>query len=302
MPTLLQCLRLPTRRPKRPPRRLNPWRSSCIGGALILVALCACARLPSPQERYQHATALLASKSWSAHTVDAGTFRVAAFFPAPREPSALLTVYLEGDGLAWVANDIPSQDPTPANPVALRLALSQPDGAAAYLARPCQFQTGGHDPACGDSYWTGKRFSDEVVASTGMALDHVKKIFGASRLQLVGYSGGGAVAALVAAGRNDVVRIITVAGNLDTAAWVRHHGVTPLQGSRNPADAAARLKDIRQILFVGGNDAIVPADIAIAYASRFPPSDRPEIRTIGGFDHVCCWAEQWPRLWRTLDK
>jgi len=39
---------------------------------------------------------------------------------------------------AWLAVPRPSQDPTPVDPLALRLALVQPTGNAAYLARPCQ--------------------------------------------------------------------------------------------------------------------------------------------------------------------
>jgi hypothetical protein len=45
------------------------------------------------------------------------------------------------------------------------------------------------------------------------------------------------VASLVAARRHDVVRLVTVAGNLDHLAWTTLHGVSPLTGSLNPADA-----------------------------------------------------------------
>jgi hypothetical protein len=45
--------------------------------------------------------------------------------------------YQSGDGLAWLSSDVPSSDPTPLDPLALRLALAKPARNAAYLARPC---------------------------------------------------------------------------------------------------------------------------------------------------------------------
>ncbi|GAB2181920.1 hypothetical protein DLREEDagrD3_21430 [Denitratisoma sp. agr-D3] len=49
---------------------------------------------------------------------------------------------------------------------------------------------------------------------------------GARRLTLVGYSGG--AAALLAARCSDVVRLVTIAGNLDHRAWTRYHHITTL--------------------------------------------------------------------------
>jgi hypothetical protein len=44
------------------------------------------------------------------------------------------------------------------------------------------------------------------------------------------------VAALVAARRTDVDRLVTVAGNLDPTAWAVYQHIQPLTGSLNPAD------------------------------------------------------------------
>src|SRR3546814_2839304 len=65
--------------------------------------------------------------------------------------------------------------------------------------------------------WTSARFSDGVIVSMSDALDRLKEEAGASSLDLVGYSGGGGVAVLLAARRRDVVSIVTIAGNLDQA-------------------------------------------------------------------------------------
>ena len=139
--------------------------------------------------------------------------------PIPTKDKPVLTVYIEGDGLAWRTRSIPSTNPTPIDPVGLKLALAHPLGNAAYLARPCQY-VGGHTArGCDQSYWTNKRFAREVIESSNEALTTLKLEFGARHLQLVGYSGGGAVAALLAAKRDDVIRLVTVAGNLEHLAW-----------------------------------------------------------------------------------
>ncbi len=192
--------------------------------------------MPAPEERVAGAEQLAAQRGWQASVVAAGQFSLMAYLPRTINPSPTLTVYIEGDGLAWIGGSRPSDDPTPANPLALRLALAQPAGNAAYLARPCQY-AGRRDSACTDSYWTDRRFSREVVESTSIAIDALMLRFGADRLTLVGYSGGGAIAALVAAQRPDVVLLITVAGNLDHDNWTKHHNVLPLIGigeSRKP--------------------------------------------------------------------
>ena len=89
---------------------------------------------------------------------------------------------------------------------------------------------------------------------------------------------------------------MTVAGNLDTAAWTALHRVEPLSGSLNPADYWQHLQETPQLHWVGGNDPVIPTAISEAYRSRFPAAVRPEVHRIAEFDHVCCWVERWPEL------
>lgn len=260
-----------------------------------LLALGACANI-APQERRQHADTLAAAHGWQPLRLPAGNFVLAAYAPAKIAASDMLTIYIEGDGLAWLTRSQASSDPTPRNPVGLQLALRHPYGAAAYLARPCQYVEAQEAQACEQGYWTDRRFSPEVVSASNRAIDLLKQRASASRLTLIGYSGGGAVAALVAAKRQDVVRLITVAGNLDHRAWTALHRVPPLEGSLNPADAWAALQAIQQLHFVGGKDEIISVGVVESYLARFPPGHRPEMQIIPGFDHTCCWVEQWPDI------
>lgn len=262
----------------------------------LLPGLGGCLNL-SPELRRDNAEHMAAASGWQRVRLPAGRFVLAGYLPKniPAD-NATLTVYIEGDGLAWINASLVSLDPTPITPVGLAMALRHPKGAAAYLARPCQYVEGADTQGCSTQYWTTLRFAPEVVESTSQAIDLLKQQFQAKQLVLVGYSGGGAVAALVAARRHDVALLVTVAGNLDHRVWTGLHHATPLTGSLNPADAWPQLQGIPQLHFVGGKDRIVPPEVGKSFATHFPADRHPEIRMIPNFDHTCCWAEQWAEL------
>lgn len=258
----------------------------------LAMSLPACVSV-NPQERRANADNLAIAQQWKTVRLSAGRFVLAAYMPSLPVMNDTLVVYIEGDGFAWLTRSQPSDDPTPRNPIGLQMALRHGKGAVAYLARPCQYVDGKDARGCEVAYWTHRRFAPEVIEATSLAIDELKQSFGANKLVLVGYSGGGAVAALVAARRQDVAQLVTVAGNLDHLAWTILHRVPPLEGSLNPADAWETLQAIPQLHFVGGNDHNVSVQVANSYLARFPPQRRPEIQVIKGFDHTCCWADQW---------
>ncbi|MGZ7459548.1 alpha/beta hydrolase [Pseudomonas sp. Ma2-10] len=265
---------------------------------LVAYLVSACTTVPKPEARRQQAMALGKERGWQVMEIDTVPFRLLAIASPDITPAAELTVYLEGDGFAWMSGSQPSSDPTPLNPLALRLALAQPQGRAAYLARPCQYLAA--QPACAQRYWTDARFAKEVIASLGQALDELKARSGAQRLNLVGYSGGATLALLLAARRNDLREVITVAGNLDHALWTRYHRVRPLQNSLNPADELAALTRVHQLHLVGSEDRIVPPELVQAFVATLAPGTPVGLQVIEGYDHVCCWAEHWTKIWLTL--
>lgn len=276
-------------------------RGMLIVAVAVLAQLVACASVPTPAERSDHARQLAAERHWQGTTIATGTFELMSAAPASLVQGAVLTIYIEGDGLAWVSRHKASDDPTPRDPLALQMALAQPEGAAAYLARPCQY-VGSTSPHCERAYWTGRRFAEEVVASTSSAIDTLKQRASARSVILVGYSGGGTIAALVAARRHDVERLVTVAANLDVRAWTDAHKLAPLTGSLDPADAVDALARIPQHHFAGADDRVVPPSLTEGYAARFAENTRPTVTVEPGFDHHCCWVEHWPALWREANR
>jgi pimeloyl-ACP methyl ester carboxylesterase len=169
----------------------------------------------------------------------------------------------------------------------------------AYLARPCQYLDAAGDPSCQPEFWTSHRFAPEVIAATDQALTTLLALTSTSSLQLVGYSGGGAVAALVAAQRDDVVGLRSVAGNLDHQLWTARHRVDPLAGSLNPVAVAARLRGLPQLHFVGGKDKVVPAVLAESFLAAQGAGSCAAVVAVAGAGHATGWADSWPTLLAT---
>jgi hypothetical protein len=209
---------------------------------------------------------------------------------APGQP---LSIYIEGDGQAWLSRRRLSRNPTPTDPIALRLSVIDPAPNVVYLARPCQYVD---DLSCDPRYWSSHRYSETVVSAIDQAIELFRQRIGANKLHLIGYSGGAAVAALIAARREDVASLRTVAGNLDHDALNRHFGVSPLSGSLNPADFAAALAPVPQYHYVGSGDKTVPPFVAKRFASRSGDRRCLKISLIDGVTHEDGWTERWRSL------
>ena len=263
-----------------------------------VLLLSACAQLPDGATRLAQSQQLLQAKGWQARYLDAGDFRLFSAGPAPLAAgSPRITVYLEGDGLAWLNSDTPSDDPTPLRPMGLQLALQQPDGVAIYLARPCQYAQP-MPPQCQQAWWTNARFAEPVVAALNQALNQLKQQHQAKQINLVGYSGGAALALLLAERRSDVQLLISVAGNVDPAGWIRLHALSPLQGSLDPLAQLSQLHAGHVWLLSGAEDENIPPALAAGVAAQLTAQLPVTLRTMPGFTHPCCWAEAWPALWR----
>jgi dienelactone hydrolase len=275
--------------------RLRSMLKHAVMVASLGLVLAGCVGAPSPSTRVLDAQALAAQNGWNERIIAAGEFELSAFHPRDFRAGSPLTIYIEGDGFAWATSSHPSTDPTPINPVALKLALAHPAGNAAYLARPCQY-TMPRGETCSQRYWTNARFAPEVINAMNVAISTLKDRFAARELVLVGYSGGAAIAALVAARRDDVVELVTVAGNLDHAAWTSHHRLSPLSGSLNAADVARNIAHIPQTHFIGKQDRVIPPELAQQWPEAFSGSRQENIRIIASFDHGCCWDRDWPAL------
>jgi hypothetical protein len=61
------------------------------------------------------------------------------------------------------------------------------------------------------------------------------------------------------------------------------------------------LQGVAQWHLVGERDDNVTPELVRSFAALFPERERPSVRVVPGFDHRCCWVEQWPLLWRKIN-
>lgn len=206
------------------------------------------------------------------------------------------TVYIEGDGVAWVSRQQASLDPTPRNPVALHLATRDNGPNVIYMARPCQFTKMTEPGPCPVEYWTSGRFAPEVIDSMNAALDNIKARHAITHFNLVGFSGGAAVAALVASRRDDVASLRTVAGNLDHVKANANHGVSQMDASLNAVDVAAKIAHIPQHHFLGEWDDVITPDIYESFRSASGQTSCIRSSLVRQADHETGWVSVWPEL------
>jgi len=211
-------------------------------------------------------------------------------------PDSALTVYIEGDGRAWLTRNQPSSDPTPGLPLALALAVLDHTPNKVYLARPCQFTAGTPEfRDCTIEDWTSGRMSQAVIRSMDVALNQAKTESGAQHIHLVGYSGGGGIAILLAARRKDVASIRTVAGNLNIDLWTRQHNISPLVHSLHPEDHAGAVRHISQTHYVGAKDTNITETITSSFI-KASSGNLSDMQVIPNCTHSTGWEEQWSHL------
>lgn len=254
----------------------------------LLLAGCISSRPYAHAQKIASDSGLISEKFDTAHFTIASWHRITP-------PVSSLRVYIEGDGFAWKSRTLPSDNPTPRNPSGLMLAATDTQANVLYLARPCQF-IGPPLPAnCRVNIWTQDRFSPAVITTMNEVLSQVVSRYPGVKLDLVGYSGGGNIAALLAERRSDVRSLRTVAGNLDVAYVNALHHVTPMPTASSAIDAAHALRALPQIHFSGEADTTVPPTVARRFQQAVG-GRCVQTEVAGGMAHGSDWAAVWPRL------
>lgn len=220
-------------------------------------------------------------------------FDLTSFHNKSNSENDVLIIYIEGDGHAWKSKYRISENPTPENPVALKLAAIDPRPNVFYLARPCQYLNKIKLQKCSSMYWSSHRYSIDVVSAINQAMSKIKAGNNYSKIELIGFSGGGVIAMLVAALRDDVSKIITIASNIDHVAWSKHHAVSLLEASLNPIDFIDDLKNIKQLHLWGKKDKVVPVKTQMRLIKGFEKNRLFEYKVLPDYTHTCCWEDYW---------
>lgn len=199
-----------------------------------------------------------------------------------------LHVYLDGDGSPFLNANQPADDPTSRQYLILDL-LSKDKKPAILLGRPCYY-TLRDSEGCNELLWTSARYSQGIISSLVFTLQQWLKTKPAMRLVFIGYSGGGALATLLASYFPQTTVVVTIAGNLDVPAWVNYHHYSPLQGSLNPIESAQIPAHIKQFHLAGEKDENVPFKFIQLFSEKHLNSI---FLLFDNFNHSCCWSDMW---------
>jgi hypothetical protein len=262
---------------------------------IIIELIVGCCFISSCAGKLEKASNIALHAGLKPKVIQTKNFKIQGFYRISRL-EAPISIYIEGDGMAWVNRYKPSSNPTPRNPLALRLAAIDNSENVLYLARPCQYVDLSTEKLCNVSYWTHKRFAKEIILAIDEAINIIASRSKATSIHLIGYSGGGAIVAMVAARRDDIASIRTVAGYMDHVALNRKANVSPLIGSLDPIRAAPRLKKIPQIHYSGKNDKRIPGWILKNFRKAVGDSKCVTLRQVNA-SHEEGWEEIWGKIW-----
>lgn len=212
------------------------------------------------------------------------------------------TIYIEGDGAYIDAADGAinlsiSPNPTPSNPVALHLASRDESENLGYLARPCQFMKMPENKGCNSEYWNEKKYTPVVLNAYETALNDLAARYDLTGFHLVGHGGGANIAAVLAATRDDIFSLRTVAGDVSPKFTNEYRNAMPLAtNSVYATDLGTKLALIPQHHFIGAGDQQIPPGTYHSYRQTLGLSDCINYSVIQDATHTRGWVQIWPQL------
>ncbi len=258
-------------------------------GLLLFIAVLSSACVTSPTRQL---SSYAASQGFTEEVLASERFLHRIFSrSSDQSPDTHLNVYLEGDGIPWIARYYSTNDPTPRHPLMLRL-MARDTANALYLGRPC-YNGFSRSAACSKDLWTAARYSPIVVESLAQVLRSVINRQGIESVSLFGHSGGGTLAVLLASQIPQTDAVVTLAGNLNVQGWIAHHGYSPLYSSLDPVNQPPLKRAIRQYHFLGATDTNIPPDLTAPWVSQQVGAQG---FIVDDADHSCCWLALWPRI------
>lgn len=265
-------------------------------GLLAALALSGCIATTLPYMRTETAQRI-AAPAWMIKRDIAAAPYLLRSYERIHNRGGNANIYIAGDGSVSTSIEEWEIDPTPKNPVALHLASKDRSDNVIYIARPCQYTAMlSKGDTCNDSIWKDERFSSAVIKSFGTALDDIAERYDIIGFNLIGYSGGAAIATLLAAERNDIISIRTVAGILDHEAHSTITNTPKLSGSLNPVKEASSLTQTPQYHFIGGQDNYVPPTVLHSYLQAMPPTNCVQTMLVQEAGYEAGWVDKWPDL------
>jgi pimeloyl-ACP methyl ester carboxylesterase len=229
------------------------------------------------------------SQGLTATQIPANAFTLAGFYQIKSPGDQIVHIYLEGDGKPFEQGLMATNDPTTRASVVLPL-MALDTASKLYLARPCY---NGHalDKICNPSLWTTARYSETVVLAMAAAIHSFCVEHGFRKVILIGHSGGGAIAMLVAGHLPETQALITLAGNYDIDAWADFHGYDRLSLSLNPAQFPNT--GIPEWHYLGDKDSNIPP---VLFSQDLLNRANSHVIVLPDTEHNYGWVKHWPNI------
>ncbi|MCL4677871.1 MAG: hypothetical protein KJ017_04655 [Alphaproteobacteria bacterium] len=265
---------------KKHPALLSQTAKLSLAAAIVLLtAACGTSR---PLLKTETAKRIAAPAWMIGREIPAGDYQLTAY-ERIHKYNGTVNLYIEGN------------TPAPKYPVGLHLASKDRAQNVIYLAQPCQYSgLIKDDETC---TLTGEQaYGPQSLEAMNAALDEIANRYDVNGFHLIGYDGGAAIAANLAAQRKDILSLRTLAGILDTDAYNDANNLPRTNNPENPALRAQELADLPQYHFIGGQDTTVPPSVLHAYFQSLPPTRCVKYEMIQENEHVDGWVEKWPEL------
>ncbi len=181
--------------------------------------------------------------------------------------------YIEGNG-----------NPTPSEPMALKLAAKDPYVNVIALSRPCQYS---QNALCKNKdIWTRQQYNPEVMQEIEEVVVYYIQKYKAPNVEFVAYDGGAPIAFYLAQQLGRVNKVVTIAGILDTTAYANQNNLPPFVNAKNPIDSAKKISQIPQIHFVGGKDRITTYAMAERFVSKLQNPKSAQVKLAKDMGHM----------------
>ena len=196
------------------------------------------------------------------------------------KPLTKLRIYIDGNAKSV---GLFGKKPTVETPVARFYAQKDTYPHIMYLSRPCLYVD---NPKCNPAVWEEGQFQEEIIDEMKAAIDRTLKKYHIKEIELIGYDGGATMALLLATRLKDVdVKVITIAGILNTEQYALLNDVDLSEYTQNPAKELFSLSHIHQVHFIGAKDKVVPIEFIKLFRKNMPDPLHFEVNVVQSATH-----------------
>ncbi|WP_148301936.1 alpha/beta fold hydrolase [Sneathiella glossodoripedis] len=264
----------------------------------LSLLLTSCASF-SVSKRVENANRIAASHDLQRHIFMPPDLSIVSFLRI-NKPDQIATIYIEGDGYSWINRTTLSSNPTPIDPIGLKLAAIDKSRNIIYLARPCQYVDIKTQPKCTPDLWSSHRYSNLVLSNYHLILNKIRRTYKINKFHLVGFSGGAAITALLTASRDDIASLRTVAGNLNHTELNKRENVSALHGSLDAIKYAQQTRSIPQAHYYGAKDTVIPGWVSDTYVRQLGKRNCSTRIEVPKASHLEGWMKYWKTEWENI--